>query len=50
MGKLEEMAGRFKFRCCENKIETLPYFKMTLSLVQILQKSLPIPLSFCHIK
>ena len=32
MGKLEEMAGRFKFRCCENKIETLPYFKMTLSL------------------
>ena len=44
----EETAG--KFRCCENNIETVRYFKMTLPLFEVLQKSLPIPLSLCHIQ
>ena len=46
----EETAGRLKFRCCENNIETVCYFKMTLPLFEVLQKSLPIPLSLCHIQ
>ena len=46
----EETAGKLKFRCCENNIETVRYFKMTLSLFEVLQKSLPIPLSLCHIQ
>ena len=42
---------RFKFRCCEDYIETtLRYFKMTLRLFQVLQKSLSIPLSLRHIQ
>ena len=41
----EETHDRFKFRGCENNIETLRYFKMTLPLFEVLQKSLPIPLS-----
>ena len=40
----------FQFRCCENNIEALPYFKMTLPFFQVLQKSPPIPLSLCHIQ
>ena len=40
---------RFEFRCFENNIESLRYFKMTLPLFQVLQKSLLIPLSLCHI-
>ena len=31
----------FQFRCCENNIEALPYFKMTLPFFQVLQKSPP---------
>ena len=46
----EETPGRFKFRCCENNIETFHYFKMTLPLFQVVQKSLPIPLLLCHIQ
>ena len=29
-------------------LKHLSYFKMTLPLLQVLQKSLPIPLSPCH--
>ena len=29
--------------------QRLRYFKMTLPFLQVLQKSLPIPLSLCHI-
>ena len=29
-------------------LRRLRYFKMTLPLLQVIQKSLPIPLSFCH--
>ena len=46
----EETPDRFKFRCCENNIETLRYFKMSLPLFQVLQKSLSIPLSLCDIQ
>ena len=48
--KKKKTPGRFKFRCCEDNIETLRYFKLTLPLFQVLQKSLPIPLSHCHIQ
>ena len=47
---LERNTSRFQFRCCENSVKTLRYFKMTLPLFQVLQISLPIPLSLCHIK
>ena len=30
--------------------QRLRYFKMTFPLLQVLQKSLPIPLSLCHIQ
>ena len=33
---------QIKFRCCENNIESLRFFKITLPLFQVLQKSLPI--------
>ena len=29
-------------------LRRLRYFKMTLTLLQVIQKSLTIPLSFCH--
>ena len=45
-----ETPGRFKFRCYKKNIETLSNFKMTLPIFQVLQKSLPIPLSHCHIQ
>ena len=42
--------NKFQFSCCENNIEPLRYFKMTLPIFQFLQKSLHIPLSLCHIQ
>ena len=48
----EETHGRFKFNIqiqFENNIDTPSYFKMTLFL-KVLQKSLPIPVSLCHIQ
>ena len=38
-------AWQIKFRCCENNIETIRYFKITLPLFQVLQKSLPISIT-----
>ena len=45
---LEETLAGFNSDDVKATLRGLRYFKMTLPLLQVLQKSLPIPLSLCH--
>ena len=45
---LEEMLADFNSDAVKITLRRLRYFKMTLSLLQVLQKSLPIPLLLCQ--
>ena len=44
---LEETLAGFDSDALKTTLRRLRYFKMTLPLLQVLQKSLPIPLSLC---
>ena len=46
-GREETLAG-FNSDAVKTTLRCLCYFKMTFPLLQVLQKSLPIPLSLCH--
>ena len=46
----EETLARSNSDALKTTLRRLSYFKMTLPLLQVLQKSLPIPLSLCHIQ
>ena len=47
---LKEMLAGSSSDAAKTTLRCLRYFKMTLPLLQILQKSLLIPLSLCHIQ
>ena len=47
---LEETLADFDLDAVKTTWSGLHYFKMILPLLQVLQKSLPIPLSPCHIQ
>ena len=47
---LEETLAGFNRDAVKTTLRSLLYLKMTLPFLQVLQKSLPIPLSVCHIQ
>ena len=47
---LEETLAVFNSDAVKTKLRSLRYFKMTLPPLQVIKKSLPIPLSLCHIQ
>ena len=47
---LEEILAGFNSDGVKITLKPLSYFKITLPLLQVLQKSLPIPLSLFHTK
>ena len=47
---LEENLAGFNSDAVKTTLRGLRYFKMILPLLQVHQKSLPIPLSLCHLQ
>ena len=47
---LEETLAGSNSDPLKTTLRRLRYFKMTLPLFQVLQKSLPIPLQLCHVQ
>ena len=47
---LEETLAVFNSDAVKTTLRSLRYFKMTLPLLQVIKKALPIPLSLCHIQ
>ena len=47
---MEEILAGFISDAVKATLKCLRHFKMTLSLLQVFQMSLPIPLSLCHIQ
>ena len=45
---LQEMLAGFNSDAVKTTLKHLCYFKMTFPLLQVIQKSLPIPMSLCH--
>ena len=45
---LEEMLAGFNSDAVKITLKHLCYFKMTFPVLQVIQKSLPIPMSLCH--